>query len=635
MSTSIQRIAQFIMREHGVADKRVALEMARESVKRHEDAQRYAKRREEAQSTKYHDWLRKEFPDFDWDSPVYVKIIEHIQAVLDGDITQLIINIAPRLGKSELVTIRLPAFFMLRNPNMEVMIGAYNKDLAKNFSEESLRIYKDIAPLSVGSSLADEWTTVYGGRVKAVGAGSSAAGFGADCLPAGTMIETEVGSLPIEVLCSMAHPPAVLAYNRSKRQLEHRAIVATRKLPGDTLCSIITSDGKTLRCTPEHRLWSPSAGCYLPASSLENDDELLYIDGSIRTILGMYIRRSSEPVYDIQVEECHNFFAEGLLVHNCLIVDDPIKNYAEAHSPTYQQMVWNWWLNDIRTRRNQLSQTPTILIHTRWTEEDLTGRIKASAVASQWTILSIPAISTADDPAHDPLGRQKGESILPSRMPIQDLITIRDEMGREFEGLYQQNPKSEASYTFKTEKIELVEEVPINCHRVRFFDRAGSEGKGDYTVGVLLAQDSDGFVYIEDIVRGQWAPEDVERQIEQTVKMDAFKYAGRPDYIMQFWIEQEPASSGKQVAYATQRKLAGYEVHIDRPSDNKDVRSRPFATFVNSGNVRMKQGSWNQAFISELSLYIAFGKRAYDDQVDAASGAYMKLTIERLHIESR
>jgi predicted phage terminase large subunit-like protein len=436
-----------------------------------------------------------------WESIDKIEVVEEGETwdIEVGGTHNFVIENGVVVHNSALVTIRLPVFWLLRYPTNKVIIGAYNKDLAKNFSEESLKIYQDITPLTVESSLADEWSTVYGGMVKAIGVGSSVAGFGADLL----------------------------------------------------------------------------------------------------------------------------------------LADDPIKSYAEAHSPTYQTMVWNWWLNDLRTRRNRLSQTPTILIHTRWTEEDLTGRILSSATASQWTVLTIPAISIEDDPQKDALGRHKGESILPSRLPIQDLITIENEMGRDFQGLYQQNPKSEASYTIKTQRIEVVEEVPVGADRVRYFDRAGSEGKGDWTVGVLMAIDDNGFVYIEDVLRGQWAPEDVERQIEQTIKLDAYKYAGKSRRMMQFWIEQEPAASGKQVAYATQRKLAGYEVMIDRPGDNKDVRSRPFSAYVNAGNVRMKRAEWNAAYIKELSLYIAFGKREHDDQVDASSGAYTKLTIERMVVESR
>lgn len=495
---SLSAVADYIQRTHNIANRRIAEQMAQEAIAKQEAQGRYERKLEEMRKLSYQQWLEREFPNMDWQAPVYKLIIDHIQAILDGDLFQLIINIPPRLGKSTLVTIRLPVFWLLRNPDQKVLIGAYNSDLAKNFTEESLKIYKEITPATIESSLADEWTTIYGGMVKAVGAGASAAGFGA----------------------------------------------------------------------------------------------------------------------------------------NLLVIDDPIKNYSEAHSPTYQKMIWNWYLNDMRTRRNELERTPTILIHTRWTPEDLTGRITASSTSYRWTVLSIPAIAEEDDPAKDPLGRKKGESIHPVRLPIEDLAVTKEEMGREFDSLYQQNPKSEASYTFKSERIIIVDAVPLEADRVLFFDRAGTEGGGDYTVGVLMAQDRDGFVYVEDVIRGQWGPEGVEKVIEQSIKMWAHVYAGKRNHIMQFWVEQEPASSGKAVAYATVRKMAGYEVYVDRPSDNKDVRSRPYAAYVNANNVRMKKADWNPAYVGELGKYIAFGKREHDDQVDASSGAFSKLTIERLNVES-
>ncbi|MFY0802067.1 hypothetical protein [Peribacillus frigoritolerans] len=44
----------------------------------------------------------------------------------------------------------------------------------------------------------------------------------------------------------------------------------------------------------------------------------------------------TEPVYDIQVEGTSNFFANKILVHNCLIMYDHIKNRKEANSQTYR-----------------------------------------------------------------------------------------------------------------------------------------------------------------------------------------------------------------------------------------------------------------------------------------------------------
>ena len=42
--------------------------------------------------------------------------------------------------------------------------------------------------------------------------------------------------------------------------------------------------------------------------------------------------------------------------------------------------------------------------------------------------------------------------------------------------------------------------------------------------------------------------------------------------------------------------------------------------------MRLVQGAWNQAFIDEMT---AFNRGRYDDQVDAASSAYNKISLGR------
>ena len=56
-----------------------------------------------------------------------------------------------------------------------------------------------------------------------------------------------------------------------------------------------------------------------------------------------------EPVVDIQTTT-GNFFAEGLLVHNCAIIDDPVKDAEEADSETQRQKVWDWYSSTLYTR---------------------------------------------------------------------------------------------------------------------------------------------------------------------------------------------------------------------------------------------------------------------------------------------
>lgn len=59
------------------------------------------------------------------------------------------------------------------------------------------------------------------------------------------------------------------------------------------------------------------------------------------------ICKNSEPVYDIEIEGTHNFFANGVLVHNC---DDPHKNWQEAQSSTIRETIKDWFDSTLYTR---------------------------------------------------------------------------------------------------------------------------------------------------------------------------------------------------------------------------------------------------------------------------------------------
>jgi predicted phage terminase large subunit-like protein len=83
--------------------------------------------------------------------------------------------------------------------------------------------------------------------------------------------------------------------------------------------------------------------------------------------------------------------------------------------------------------------------------------------------------------------------------------------------------------------------------------------------------------------------------------------------------EQEPGSGGKESAEFTVRQLAGFRVRADKVTGAKEIRAQPFADQCEAGNVRVVKALWNMRFIEELSVFPAGD---YDDQVDAASGAF-------------
>tara|TARA_R110002167_G_scaffold69661_2_gene196240 strand:+ start:1364 stop:2926 length:1563 start_codon:yes stop_codon:yes gene_type:complete len=107
-----------------------------------------------------------------------------------GNKDRICVNIPPRHGKSQLVSIFFPAWFLGRNPNKKVMMVSHTTDLAVDFGRKVRNListdeYRAIFPtvkLAVDSKSAGRWNTNSGGEYYACGIGSSIAGRGADLL---------------------------------------------------------------------------------------------------------------------------------------------------------------------------------------------------------------------------------------------------------------------------------------------------------------------------------------------------------------------------------------------------------------------------------------------------------------------
>ena len=113
-----------------------------------------------------------------------------LMSIERGEKDRICVNIPPRHGKSQLVSIMFPAWFLGRNPNKKVMMVSHTTDLAVDFGRKVRNLiatdeYKTIFPtvsLAVDSKSAGRWNTSVGGEYYACGIGSSIAGRGADLL---------------------------------------------------------------------------------------------------------------------------------------------------------------------------------------------------------------------------------------------------------------------------------------------------------------------------------------------------------------------------------------------------------------------------------------------------------------------
>ncbi|MFJ8677231.1 terminase large subunit domain-containing protein [Streptomyces sp. NPDC093589] len=171
------------------------------------------------------------------------------------------------------------------------------------------------------------------------------------------------------------------------------------------------------------------------------------------------------------------------------VVDDPIKDDADAQSPTMRRRLWDWWTSVLQTRIEPGGST--IVIQTRWHEDDLAGRILAGDDAADWTILDLPAI--ADNP-QDPLGRAVGDPLWPARYNLKALDKIHRAVGeRVWWSLFQQKPRPISGGVWDRDwidhnRISTALLRSIDMHRIVVaVDPAGGESSVNDEVGIIAA----------------------------------------------------------------------------------------------------------------------------------------------------
>ena len=130
-------------------------------------------------------------------------ICDALNDVLNGKITKLIINIAPRYSKTELAVKNFISMGLAINPSSKFIHLSYSDDLAHDNSEEIRDIVKSVEYQSLfpyvsikkDSDSKKKWSTTEGGGVYAVATGGQVTGFGAGAVDEEKELEDEIESI--------------------------------------------------------------------------------------------------------------------------------------------------------------------------------------------------------------------------------------------------------------------------------------------------------------------------------------------------------------------------------------------------------------------------------------------------------
>lgn len=292
-----------------------------------------------------------------------------------------------------------------------------------------------------------------------------------------------------------------------------------------------------------------------------------------------------------------------------IIVDDPVKSRAEAESETYREKVWDWFTDDLYTRREP--GAAVIVVMTRWHQDDLVGRL-LNRLPGIWTRLRMPALAEADDD----LERIEGAALWPDRYPLRELMNIRTALGEySWAALYQQRPVPAEGGLFKRAAFHLVPKE-LSCKQiVRYWDLAMSDKtSADYTVGVKLGQTEAGRLVVLDVARAQLDWPGVVPFIAEVALRDG------PHVPIGFEEKGYMSRAGQELAQDA--RLHMYSMWGYPKEGNKVTNALSIAARVGQGLVDVVEAYWTWEFIDECC---SFPAGEHDDQVDALAGAYEML----------
>ena len=527
-------------------------------------------------------FTRYTFTDYSAE-PAHRLIAETLDQVLAGRITRLMIFAPPQHGKSELASVRLPAYWLGRRPNDPVILTSYAASLAYSKSRqartivESPRFNKLFPAVQTrpDSRAVDHWSLKppLRGSLLAAGVGGPITGHGA--------------------LLGIIDDPF--------ENWQAAQSLAVR----DTVW-------EWYRTTFRTRIWEGGAIVLIMTRWHEDDlaGRLLQASRPLEATAGQTARPGA-----------------------CAA------SAASAPGVDWGPL-WAWGAADGAEGAGPAGASPQGEAgdgHSDSTVPDSACRNPHSELGTPpstipWTVLRLPAVAETQEERDgndqrlglpligqpDPLGRAPGEAVSPRRFSLAALAEIRKDVGSlAWAGEYQGSPIPLEGTMLKRHWFSVVETAPATAQRVRYWDKAGTAGAGAFTAGVLMAA-ANGLYYVLDVVRGQWSAGEREACIHATADRDAEAYGNS----VTIFVEQEPADAGKESAQATIRNLAGFPAYADPAKGSKDTRLQPFAAQAEAGNVRLVRGRWNADYLDELCAVPA-GR--YRDQADATAGAFAKL----------
>jgi len=316
------------------------------------------------------------------------------------------------------------------------------------------------------------------------------------------------------------------------------------------------------------------------------------------------------------------------------VVDDPIRSDDDAQSQLYRDRIWKWFNSVVFTRLH--SKSSVVVVHTRWHEDDLIGRLcdpnhpernkEYKGIADNWTYINLPAVVEDPELAErlglklevptDPrvieqFGAKPMSALWPERKGLEFLAEAKRMDPRTFQALYMGSPTREDGEYFKSDWIVEYdqEELPDNLVIYGASDHAVStKQSNDYTVlGCVGVDAHDNIWILPDLV---WDRMQTDRTVEELLTQ--FK-VHQPQL---WWMESENIS--KAFGPFLHKRMIDERIYVTidpvTVSKDKATRARAIQGRMSMKKVRFPRfAPWYQDARKQL---LRFPHGANDDFVD-------------------
>jgi len=241
----------------------------------------------------------------------------------------------------------------------------------------------------------------------------------------------------------------------------------------------------------------------------------------------------------------------------------------EANSPIIRENCWEWYTSVVRTRMHNFSRE--LIVFTRWHEDDLIGTITSKEPCrelrsfsdleevgeNEWLYLNFEAIKASPASEIDP--RQVGEALWEERHSASLLQQKRQLDTLRFECMYQGHPSSREGLLYGDSFSEY-DTLPRDIVRYGNYTDTADTGD-DYLCSICYAVDTDGIIYICDVVYSREPMEVTEREVAEMLCRNRTRIAAI-----------ESNNGGRGFARAVQRIASSTKVEWFHQSGNKEAR---------------------------------------------------------------